>query len=91
MPAISFNNCLTTGHGRYGPTNIPSTQTKLFISGQAALVAGDAANYHGHSPVGICIATQSKFIISGIPAIMIADPLTDGDVVAQGSPKLFIN
>lgn len=92
MPALSFNMCMTTGHGKYKPTNVPATlQSKFFISGQPALLQGDKANYHGHSPVGECIATTSKFFIGGIPIIRIGDPLTDGDYIAQGSPKFFIN
>ncbi|ADG60062.1 PAAR motif of membran proteins [Acinetobacter phage Acj9] len=91
MPAVSYNNCMTTGHGSYGPTNIPATQSKLFVAGQAVLINGDAANYHGHSPVGICIATSTKLFVNGIPVVRIGDMLTDGDTVAQGSPKLFSN
>lgn len=90
MPAISYNLAMTTGHGKYPPTAINSTQSTVFVSGIAALVAGDEANYHGHTPVGKCIATTSKVFINGIAAIQIGDALTDGDYVAQGSPKVFI-
>lgn len=90
MPAIALNQALTTGHGKYKPTNINATQTKMFVGGINVLVAGDLANYHGHTPVGQCVASQSKFFVNGIPAIMIGDSLTDGDHVAQGSSKFFI-
>lgn len=90
MPAVSFNQAMTTGHGKYKPTNINASQTKVFVGGIAVLIAGDLANYHGHNPVGQCIASQSKFFIGGIPVIMIGDSLTDDDHVAQGSPKFFI-
>lgn len=90
MPAISYNGCMTTGHGKYKPTQINSSQSKFFIEGKAVLVDGDMANYHGHSPVGKCIAS-SKFFISGKAAVKIGDPLDDGDTVSQGSSKFFIN
>lgn len=82
---------MTTGHGPYPPTQINSTQSKFFVEGKALLVTGDEANNHGHSPVGKCIATTSKFFVSGKPVVRIGDSLTDSDVVAQGSSKLFSN
>lgn len=91
MQAVAINNAMTTGHGKYGPTNIPATQSKLFVGGQAVLINNDAANYHGHSPVGRCIASSTKLFVNGIPVVRIADMLTDGDTVAQGSPILFSN
>lgn len=90
MPAVSFNMCLTTGHDSYPPTQVPSTQSKLFLQGQAALVNGDIALPHGHPNPGKCIASQSKLFVQGKAVIMIGDQLDDGDHMAQGSPKLFI-
>ena len=90
MSALSYHNALTTGHGKYKPTQINSSQTKVFVEGKPALVAGDIANDHGHSPPGVCIASTTKVFIGGIPAIGIGDSLTDGDYVAQGSSKVFI-
>lgn len=91
MPALSYNLCMTTGHGPYRPVPINASQSKFFIAGQPALVNGDLANNHGHTPVGQCVATSTKFFIGGKAAVRIGDPLTDGDYVAQGSPKFFIN
>ncbi|EQA7786703.1 PAAR domain-containing protein [Acinetobacter baumannii] len=91
MAAVSYNGALTTGHGPYPPTQIKSSQTKFFVGGIPALVAGDLANNHGHTPVGACISTTTKFFVSGKAIVRIGDPLTDGDTVAQGSPKVFVN
>lgn len=91
MASLSFDKAMTTGHGPYPPTQINSSQSKFFVENKAALVTGDLANNHGHSPVGACIATSTKFFIGGKAAVQIGDPLTDGDTVAQGSSKFFIN
>lgn len=90
MAAISHDGAMTTGHGPYPPTPIKSSQSKVFVGGIAALVDDDEANYHGHTPVGKCIASTSKVFISGKAVVQIGDSLTDGDHVAQGSPKVFI-
>ncbi len=91
MTSVSYNQALTTGHGPYKPTNINSSQTKFFVGGVAVLVNGDLANNHGHTPVGQCIATSTKFFVGGKAVVRVGDSLTDGDAVAQGSPKLFSN
>lgn len=91
MPAVSFNGAMTTGHGPYPPTPIQSTQTKMFVNGLAVLVNGDVANPHGHPGIAQCIATTTKLFIQGKAVVRIGDSLTDGDTVAQGSPKLFSN
>lgn len=90
MPSVSFNMCATTGHDSYPPTQVPATQSKLFVQGQAVLKNGDIALPHGHPIPGKCIASQSKLFVQGIPIIMIGDSLDDGDFMAQGSPKLFV-
>lgn len=91
MPSVSYDGCLTTGHGQYPPTPINSSQTKFFVNGKALLINSDLADPHGHSPVGKCIATSTKLFVGGVNVVMIGDSLTDGDTVAQGSPKLFTN
>lgn len=90
MPAVSYNGAMTTGHGKYKPTSINASQSKFTVSGIPVLVNGDLANYHGHTPVGQCIAT-SKLFVGGRAVVRIGDMLTDGDTVAMGSPKLFSN
>lgn len=90
MASVSHDGAMTTGHGSYSPTPIRATQSKVFVGGIAALVNGDKADYHGHDPVGACIASSSKVFITGKAVVQIGDSLTDGDYVAQGSPKVFI-
>lgn len=90
MPAIAYNGVMTTGHGKYKPTKINASQSKVFVSGQPILIVGDLADNHGHDPVGMCVASQSKIFINGVAAMQIGDSLSDGDRIAQGSPKVFI-
>lgn len=90
MSAVSYNGAMTTGHGKYKPTSINASQSKFTVGGIPVLVNGDLANYHGHTPVGQCIGT-AKLTVGGRPVVRIGDPLTDGDAVAMGSPKLFSN
>lgn len=91
MPAVSYDQAMTTGHGPYPPTQINASQSKFFVEGKPVLINNDKANNHGHSPVGMCIATTTKLFVGGIPVVRIGDMLTDGDTVAQGSSKLFSN
>lgn len=91
MASVAYDGCITTGHGPYPPVQIKSSQSKMFVGGKAVLINGDSALPHGHSPVGKCIATSSKLFIGGVNVVLIGDSLTDGDTVAQGSPKLFAN
>lgn len=91
MAEIAYNQVMTTGHGKYPPTQVNASQSKVFVNGQALLVAGDLANNHGHDPVGMCVASQSKVFVNGIAVIMKGDSLTDGDKIAQGAPNVFIN
>ena len=56
MASVSHDGAMTTGHGPYPPTPIQATQSKVFVGGIAALVNDDNADYHGHTPVGKCIA-----------------------------------
>ena len=90
MPAVSFNMCMTTGHDSYPPTQVPATQSKLFVQGQAVLKNSDEALNHGHKNPGKCIASQSKLFVQGQAVIMIGDRLDDDDYTAQGSSKLFV-
>ena len=90
MAAVAYDMCMTTGHGPYPPTPIKATQSKFFVGGIPVIVNGDEAQYHGHSPVGKCIASSTKVFVSGKAVVQIGDSLSDGDHVAQGSPKVFI-
>lgn len=89
MAAVTYNGAMTTGHGKAKPTQLVATQTKMFVDGLAVVVAGDPIIPHrGHE--GVTIPSQTKLFIQGKPAIMIGDSISCGDMVAMGSPKLFV-
>lgn len=97
MAAMSFDKSMTTGHGNFPPTVVNATQSKVFVTGIAALVTGDQITphtrtsepYDTHS--GSVEGSTGKVFISGKKAIQIADSVTCGDTVSQGSSKVFIN
>ncbi|QPI13961.1 phospholipase [Serratia phage 4S] len=96
MPGLSFDKALTAGHDSYPPTDLNATQSKVFVEGIAALVEGDRITPHTKMTKpydthdGVAIATTSKVFIGGKKAIMMADPISCGDTVAQSSGKVFI-
>lgn len=90
MAAIAFHQSMTTGHGPYPPTQVNASQSKVFAESKAVVINNDLANNHGHTPVGMVIASSSTVFIGGIPAAQVGDSLTDGDTIAQGSSKVFI-
>lgn len=96
MAGMSFDKVLTSGHDAYPPTVVNATQGKVFVQGIAALVEGDQITPHTKMTKpydthgGQAIATTSKVFIGGKKAIMMADPISCGDTVAQSSSKVFL-
>ncbi|WJZ28049.1 PAAR motif of membrane proteins [Serratia phage 92A1] len=96
MSGLSFDKALTAGHDAYPPTQVNSTQAKTFVQGIPALVEGDPITPHTKMTKpydthgGEAIASTSKVFIGGKKAIMMADPISCGDTVAQSSSKVFI-
>ena len=35
MAEIAYNQVMTTGHGKYPPTQVNASQSKVFVNGQA--------------------------------------------------------
>lgn len=96
MPGLSFDKAVTAGHDSWPPTIVNATQAKTFVESIPALVEGDqivphtemVKPYETHG--GSAVATTSKVFIGGKRAIMMADPISCGDTVAQSSSKVFI-
>lgn len=97
MPALSFNNCMTTGHQAWPPTEVLASQGKVFTGGIAVVIAGDKIvphteikkPYETHG--GSVEPRTSKVFVTGKKAGAMADPISCGDTIAQGSPKVFIH
>lgn len=96
MAGMSFDKALTAGHDAYPPTILNATQGKVFVEGIPALVEGDQITPHTKMTKpydthgGEVQGTTSKVFIGGKKAIMMADPVSCGDTVAQSSSKVFL-
>lgn len=96
MAALSYNGCMTTGHQAWPPTDIHASQGKVFTGGIAVLVAGDQITPHTEikkpyeTHGGSTNPRTSKVFVTGKKAVQMADPISCGDTVAQGSNKVFI-
>lgn len=87
MPGIAYNMAMTAGHGKYPPTAVIASQSKVFVGGIPALVDGDSIIPHPHD--GKCQAS-SKVYIGGKAAAKMGDPISCGDMIAMSSSTVFI-
>ena len=96
MPGLAYNGCSTTGHSTYPPTTIVSSQSKVFVQGNAICVEGDTIITHTNtvkpydSHSGTLIPSTNKNYVTGKKAIMMGDKVSCGDTVIQSSGKVFI-
>lgn len=97
MPGLSFNQCLTAGHQAWPPTRVISSQSKVFVGGIAVVREDDMILEHTETKKpyethgGKVISRTNKVFVQGKKAASIADPISCGDTIAQGSPKTFIH
>lgn len=96
MAGMSFDKCITSGHGAFPPTVVNSTQSKVFVEGITALVEGDQITPHTRivkpydTHGGTVQPKTNKVFISGKKAVQISDKISCGDTVAQSSHKVYI-
>ena len=96
MAGLSYDKCVTSGHDAYPPTEVNSTQSKVFTGGIPVLVDGDQITPHTKTikPYdthgGAVQPRTSKVFVTGKKAVQMADPISCGDTVSQSSYKVFI-
>ena len=72
------------------------TKTKVFTGGIPVLIAGDQITPHTEikkpyeTHGGSVQPRTTKVYVTGAKAAQMADPISCGDTIAQGSPKVFI-
>ncbi|AHY25136.1 PAAR motif of membran proteins [Pectobacterium bacteriophage PM2] len=97
MAGLSYNKCITSGHSSYPPTDLNSTQSKVFTGGIPVLVEGDQITPHTNmvhpydTHGGSVQPRTSKVYVTGKKAAQMADPISCGDTVSQSSNKVFLN
>jgi len=84
---------LDTGHGPWPPRANTSKSSNVFVNGKGSLRKGDS--YDVHCVGSSCHAGAAKkgsgtVFINGRDAMRIADPITCGSFIAQGSNNVFI-
>lgn len=99
MPAVSRIDDMSTGHGCFPPTKmISSPISKTFINGKKPGVINNSCQFLSHT-CGLVTHNQAeryptkgseKTKIEGYLVARIADSLSCGDVIGQGSHNTFI-
>ena len=99
MPAVSRLGDKSAGHGGFPPTAMITTPiAKTYFDGIHPGVVSSNCKFATHSSGNTIHISEirypssgaSKTNIEGLKAARIGDPLNDGDVIAQGSAKSFI-
>jgi hypothetical protein len=99
MPAVSRLDDISTGHGCFPPTTMVRTPVqKTFINGKKPGVKDSSCQYSAHvcgstnHPDSVRYPTQGtkKTYIEGFLVARIADTLSCGDVIGEGSPNTFM-
>jgi uncharacterized Zn-binding protein involved in type VI secretion len=99
MPAVSRLGDKSTGHGGFAPTAMITTPVaKTYFDGKYPGVVSPNCKFAAHtrgntthnSDIRYPSSGASKTNIEGFKAARIGDDLSDGDAIAQGSPKSFI-
>jgi len=94
MPAASSHPANTTGHAGFHPTLSAAGAPTVFINGKPAMISGIPFIVHSNpSPsahVGTSDSGSGSVSICGQPACRVGDSLSCGDVIASGSPNVFI-
>lgn len=94
MPAQTREGDNCTGHDACPPRPLVSGSPNVIVNGKrAGRVSADSYASHGcidHSPHSAVIASGSdKVRINNYPAGRVADPVSCGGSVAQGSPNVI--
>lgn len=99
MPAITRLGDKSTGHGCFPPTTMITTPVaKTYFNGKLAGVVDSACKWSAHTCGTVTHNSDqrypssgaSKTYIEGKLAARIADPISCGDAIGQGSSNSFI-
>ena len=92
MPAATRLNDQSAGHC-FNPRGNNQASDDVIINGRGAHRQGDSWPSHSCGPAShssITSGGSSTVFINGKPAARIGDALDCGDVIAEGSPDVFI-
>jgi uncharacterized Zn-binding protein involved in type VI secretion len=99
MPALTYKGALSKGSdgGSATPLTRRNLLTKSYVGGNLIGVVGDRFEQHT-VPVGVVHADAQREITAGAiktffegkAAARVDDPIADGDQVAQGHAKTFV-
>lgn len=95
MPAITRQGDKDTGHDACPPRPLSTGSPNVFVNGKAAgRVSADSYALHGcivHSPHSAVVSSgSSNTFINGFAVARVADPVSCGGSVAEGSPNVFV-
>lgn len=88
MRGAVYDGCGTTGHGRFPPTQVKATQSKVFIQGKPAVIHGDPIIAHSDGDSthgGNVIATTGKIYVQGVKLALMGDSISCGDMISKSS------
>lgn len=91
--ALSFLGRHDSGHGCYPARPIITSSDTVFVNGIGAARKDDVLAVHvckSSAHNGKIASGSSTVFINGRQAGRIADPVSCGSVVAQGSPNVFV-
>jgi uncharacterized Zn-binding protein involved in type VI secretion len=93
MPPVSTIGGVCSGHDCYPPrATLAGGASTVFINGQPAALAGATLGPHACGlsvHVGAVAGGSSTVFVESRALARIADPVTCGSVLAQGSPNVF--
>lgn len=98
MPAPALESQLSTGHGCWPPTQAVGPYTvKSFFNGKVIQLLGHT-KYSSHACGTVVHPTDGRIVSSASPTFYlegkrvarIADSISCGDTIAEGSPNAFL-
>lgn len=93
MPATAFTGALCTGHACFPPRPSGPGDSSFTINGIPVITATTPYLVHCCGPtchVGEVAAGSATFLVNGLPAARIGDPVSCGSAIAQGDPTFLI-
>ena len=99
MPAVVRLTDLSSGHDCHVPRPNDQASTNVFANTLGIHRLGDHFALHCCPPIppgtachdGVTTASSPNVFVNNKPVTRIGDPISCGDVSAQGSPNVFAN